>query len=135
MQKANDTSLSLRQIADGLTEMEAGMRFFGLKTCDTCRKALKAIRVAGLEVEVIDVRADGVAAADRRAMVAAFGEKAINRASATWRGLSEAERAAPVADLIAAHPTLIKRPVIDRAGVWTQGWSAPVAESVLGPNA
>ncbi len=51
------------------------MRFFGLKTCDTCRKALKAL--AGREVTVIDVRADGVSDGDRAAILAAFGEGAI----------------------------------------------------------
>ena len=35
------------------------MRFFGLKTCDTCRKALKSLAEAGMSPEVIDVRKDG----------------------------------------------------------------------------
>lgn len=107
------------------------MRFFGLKTCDTCRKALRSIEAAGIVPEVIDVRADGVSAADRAAMVAAFGDKVINRASTTWRGLSETERAADPATLIAAHPTLIKRPVIERGGRWHQGWSAAVQAEIL----
>ena len=108
------------------------MRFFGLKTCDTCRKALKALAEAGITPEVIDVRADGVDASDRAAMVAAFGDKVINRASTTWRGLSEAEREAAAADLIAAHPTLIKRPVIEVDGTWHQGWSKTVQAENLG---
>ena len=105
------------------------MRFFGLKTCDTCRKALKAL--AGQEVEVIDVRADGVSDADRTAMIAAFGDKVLNTQSTTWRGLSEAERAQGVDALIAAHPTLIKRPVIENDGQWYQGWTA-ATQTALG---
>lgn len=108
------------------------MRFFGLKTCDTCRKALRALEEAGIRPEVIDVRADGVSAADRAAMVAAFGEKVINRGSTTWRGLSDDEKMADPALLIAAHPTLIKRPVIERDGQWTQGWSKAVQAEILG---
>lgn len=108
------------------------MRFFGLKTCDTCRKALKAMRDKGLEVTVIDVRADGISANDQKAIVAAFGDATLNRASTTWRGLSDAEKAGDVAVLLAAHPTLMKRPVIDNNGVWTIGWKPDVQKQVLG---
>ena len=72
-----------RATAQATIKKEAKMRFFGLKTCDTCRKALKALGEAGITPEVIDVRADGVSEADRAAMVAAFGDKVINRASTT----------------------------------------------------
>ncbi len=108
------------------------MRFFGLKTCDTCRKARKAIEAAGLPLDYIDVRADGVPPADVARIVAQFGDKAINRASTTWRGLSEADRTGDPVDLLAAHPTLMKRPVIDNDGVWTLGWKPDVAAQVLG---
>ncbi len=104
------------------------MRFFGLKSCDTCRKALKAL--AGQEVEVIDVRADGVSDADRAAMVAAFGETVINKRSTTWRGLSQAEQALDLDTLLIQHPTLLKRPVIDMNGVWYQGWTDDVKQAV-----
>ncbi|MBO6855073.1 MAG: arsenate reductase [Marivivens sp.] len=108
------------------------MRVFALKTCDTCRKALKAMREAGLEPEVIDVRADGVPDADRAAILDAFGEAALNKASATWRGLVEAEKAQPAATLLAAHPTLMKRPVIEKDGQWYLGWKADVQAAVIG---
>jgi arsenate reductase-like glutaredoxin family protein len=108
------------------------MRFIGLKTCDTCRKALRAISEAGLPVDVTDVRADGLSEADIAAIVAAFGDKAINRASTTWRGLSADEQGQDVATLLAAHPTLMKRPVIEKDGVWTQGWKTDVQAMVLG---
>lgn len=105
------------------------MRFFGLKTCDTCRKALKAL--ADRDFSVIDVRADGVSDADRAAILAAFGEGAINTRSTTWRGLSESERAATPDALLAAHPTLMKRPVIEHNGTWYQGWT-PTTRAALG---
>jgi arsenate reductase-like glutaredoxin family protein len=108
------------------------MRFFGLKSCDTCRKAVKAIRDKGLEVAVTDVRADGIDPQDQAAIVAAFGDATLNRASTTWRGLSDAEKASDVATLLAAHPTLMKRPVIENDGIWTIGWKPDVQKQVLG---
>ncbi len=108
------------------------MRFFGLKTCDTCRKALKSLAAAGHTPEVIDVRADGISPTDLEAIIAAFEDKAINRASTTWRGLSEAERLQEPAVLLAANPTLMKRPVIEKDGRWTIGWKADVQALYLG---
>lgn len=105
------------------------MRFFGLKTCDTCRKALKVL--ADREVEVIDVRADGVSAQDRAAILAAFGAAALNTRSTTWRALSDAERAQDPDTLLAAHPTLMKRPVVEMNGTWYQGWT-PATRAALG---
>jgi arsenate reductase-like glutaredoxin family protein len=107
------------------------MRFFGLKTCDTCRKALSALRETGHQPLVIDVRADGIAPSDLAAMLAALGDGAVNKSSATWRALSEEERRAPGAELIAAHPTLLKRPVIEAGGVWHQGWSPAVQRALM----
>lgn len=104
------------------------MRFFGLKTCDTCRKALKAL--GDRDVTVIDVRADGVSDTDRAAMVAAFGETVINKRSTTWRGLSVAEQALDLETLLKKHPTLLKRPVIDLNGVWYQGWTEDVRQAL-----
>lgn len=102
------------------------MRFFGLKTCDTCRKALSVLRERGHAPEVIDVRADGVTEADLAAVVEAFGAAAVNRSSTTWRGLSDAERDLPVGTLLGRYPTLMKRPVIEREGHWTIGWDKAV---------
>ena len=108
------------------------MRFFGLKSCDTCRKALKALAASGHTPEVIDVRADGISDDDRATSGATFGDAAINRASTTWRGLSDAEKAGDPAALLAAHPTLMKRPVIEVDGIWTIGWKADVQAKYLG---
>jgi arsenate reductase-like glutaredoxin family protein len=107
------------------------MRFIGLKSCDTCRKALKALQAAGHAPVVVDVRADGLSEADIDAIVANFPEKALNRASTTWRGLTDAEKQSDPKVLLAAHPTLMKRPVIHADG-WTIGWDKTVQAKWLG---
>lgn len=108
------------------------MKVFSLKSCDTCRKALKSLAEAGFQPEVVDVRKDGLCDADRAAIIAQFGDAAINRSSTTWRGLTEAEKQSDPAALLAAHPTLMKRPVIQTADGWTIGWKADVQSQYLG---
>ncbi|EET46765.1 arsenate reductase family protein [Thalassobium sp. R2A62] len=105
------------------------MRFFGLKTCDTCKKALKALD--GQSFDAFDVRADGVNPTDLAAAHGQLGAALMNTRSTTWRGLDEAARDRDPLELLAEHPTLIKRPLIERDGVWTVGWTADVQKTVL----
>ncbi len=91
---------------------------YGLKNCDTCRKAMKWLAAKGIEHRLHDVRADGVTSDQISAWTSALGwEAVLNRRSTTWRQIPEADRAgldeARAVALMAAHPTLIKRPVID----------------------
>lgn len=106
------------------------MRLYGLKNCDTCRKALKALQAQG-EVDYTDVRADGVSADDLERFFAAFGDALLNTRSTTWRGLSDAEKQAEPLKLLAEHPTLMKRPVIDKDGKLYLGWGKDVQAELL----
>ncbi len=108
------------------------MKFYGLKTCDTCRKAEKALRAKGFAPELVDVRGDGLAKDELRRFLGQFGEDLLNRRSTTWRGLSETERAGDPLALLAAHPTLMKRPVIDTGDALYLGWGKEVQNSLLG---
>jgi len=99
---------------------------FGLKACDTCRKAQRALSGAGHDVLLHDVRADPVPRATLAGWLAQFGPDLVNRKSTTWRGLSDDDRARDPIDLLAAHPALMKRPVIVADGTAHLGWSAPV---------
>lgn len=103
-----------------------------LKTCDTCRKALKALAAAGFSPRVVDVRADGVTPEDLARFYAAFGPALINRRSTTWRGLDDAARAGDPIALLTAHPTLMKRPVLETDdGALHLGWDKAVQAAVL----
>lgn len=107
------------------------MRFIGLKTCDTCCKAQKALQAAGYDLQMTDVRADGLSDADIAQIVEKFPAKAINKASTTWRGLSDAEKESDPKALLRDHPTLMKRPVIID-GDWTIGWDKATQAKWLG---
>lgn len=97
------------------------MRIYGLKACDTCRKAARV-----LGAELADIRATPLEPAQIIAFLAAFGEDLLNKRSTTWRGLSEDERAMDSVTLIAAHPAVMKRPVIEKDGALTLGWTKDV---------
>lgn len=109
------------------------MKFFGLKSCDTCRKAQKALTEAGYDLTVQDVRTDGLGAATIARFLEAFSDDLVNRRSTTWRGLSEADRARDPATLLAENPTLMKRPVIETDdGTLHLGWGKDVQSALLG---
>ena len=113
------------------------MKFYGLKTCDTCRKARKELDAAGMTYDYIDVRADGVDAATLTKWVAAHGRKTVlNTRSTTWRALGDDIKAldtdADALALMIAHPTLIKRPVIEQGGESFVGWSKANQAAILG---
>lgn len=105
---------------------------FGLKTCDTTRKALKDIEKAGRTAQFSDLREAPLDAATRAGVLAQLGETAINRASTTWRGLSDTEKARSVSELLADHPTLYRRPLIRSGGRWFCGWRPEVQKALLG---
>ncbi|MEP1933406.1 MAG: ArsC/Spx/MgsR family protein [Paracoccaceae bacterium] len=98
------------------------MNLYGLKNCDTCRKALKSMPDASL----VDVRKDGVPFATLKQAYQQFGAALINTRSTTWRGLSDIERAQPPLELLAAHPTLMKRPLIAAGDALYLGWDNQV---------
>ena len=111
---------------------KTALDFYGLKSCDSCRKAQKALLAQGVALNVVDVRSDGLPPAKLQEFADALGDALINRKSTTWRGLSEAERAGDSVALLAAHPTLMKRPVIEHQGQLYLGWGEDVQKALLG---
>lgn len=95
------------------------MRLYGLKNCDTCRKALKSLKNA----ELVDVRAQGVPDPVMSAAYEKFGKALLNTRSTTWRELDENQRARPALELLADHPTLMKRPLIEDEDTLYLGWT------------
>ena len=103
------------------------MRVFGLKTCDTCRKATKRLP----DATFVDVRTEGLPDDVPDDALDALGDALLNTRSTTWRGLSDDDRARPVRDLLKAHPALMKRPLIEVNGRFLLGWGADT-QSALG---
>ena len=104
------------------------MEVYGLRTCDSCRKAKKALEGAGRAFEMRDVREDGVPKGVLEQAEAQFGAALMNTRSTTWRGLDAQARCLPVLQLIEAHPTLMKRPLIVEGAQMTLGWGPEAQE-------
>lgn len=112
------------------------MKFYGLKTCDTCRKAKKELSAAGKVFEGVDVRADGVSKAQLIEWTDKLNwQKLLNTRSTTWRGLSDDEKSdldrSQAICLMSNYPTLIKRPVIEIGEKLYVGWTPATKEAVL----
>ena len=110
---------------------------YGIKNCDTCRKALKWLSAEGIEHTFHDFRVDGLDPADVSRWAAAAGwEKLLNRRGTTWRNLPDADRdgvdAAKAEALMAGNPTLIKRPVFDGGTDIVVGFGAPEQKALKG---
>lgn len=94
------------------------MILYGLKNCDSCRNALKALPNAELQ----DVSVTPVPEEILDRALNQFGEKLLNTRSTTWRGLKDEERAQEPKTLLVEHPKLMKRPLIDTGKGLYLGW-------------
>jgi arsenate reductase len=106
---------------------------YGIPNCDKVRAARRWFATQGMEVRFHDFRRDGVTAALlERFLGHADWERLLNRTSPTWRALPEERRALvqTEADAIAVmleHPTLIRRPVVERDGTIEIGFRPPAS--------
>ena len=107
------------------------MILYGIPTCDTCKKAMKALEAAGHAVTFRDVRRDPLSEAEIARLVAEFGDRLINKQSTTYRGFSDFLRESEADAQIAAQPTVMKRPVIEADGKLYLGWDDAVQAAVL----
>jgi len=91
---------------------------YGIKNCDTVAKARKWLEARGQAYDFHDYKAVGIDRATLEGWVQEHGwETVLNRAGTTFRKLDEAERQNLDADkamaLMQAHPSMIKRPILD----------------------
>ena len=91
---------------------------YGIKNCDTVKKARKWLEGHDIEYSFHDFREDGLERAQVEQWLAALGwETLVNRRSTSWKGVPQDQRdAMDDSSALAAimdQPTLIKRPLLD----------------------
>lgn len=110
--------------------MTKDVTLYGLEKCSTCKKARDALTDAGWQVSFRDVQAAPLDAEERARIIAEFDDKIINRASLTWRGMSEEARAMDPVEMLAQHPSVMKRPAIVAGDLRLKGWTANVKRAL-----
>lgn len=110
--------------------MSKSLEMFGLAHCSTCQKAIAALEEQGWTVAFRDVQKEPLSEDERRKLSTTFGDKIINRASLTWRGMSDDERAADPVAMMGAKPSVMKRPAILAGETHLLGWTANVKRAL-----
>jgi len=107
--------------------MAMSVTIYGIKNCDTMKKAFTWLQENGLDYVFHDYKAKGVDRADLQRWCAAAGwEKVLNRAGTTFRKLPDEAKAgldeARAIDLLLEQPSMIKRLVLDVDGTLEIGF-------------
>lgn len=102
---------------------------YGIKNCDTVKKARRWLEQHGIDYRFHDVREDGLAPQQVAQWLQSLGwETLLNRRSTSWKALQAEQREAMDNTLaqsaILEHPTLIKRPLLDIGHELHCGFSA-----------
>jgi Spx/MgsR family transcriptional regulator len=101
---------------------------YGIKNCDTVKKARRWLETQQIEYTFHDFRVDGLT----KDMLKDFlkhveWETLLNKRGTTWRKLSENQKQGisnqKAIALMHDNPTLIKRPVLNHKGVYLIGFS------------
>ncbi|AQQ68081.1 ArsC family reductase [Microbulbifer agarilyticus] len=108
---------------------------YGIKNCDTVKKARKWLEQNAVEYRFHDFREDGMNTVPLTSWLEQFGwEQVLNRRSTSWRALDDAQKDAmdntSAAALANETPTLIKRPVLTKGGDILFGFKADTYASI-----
>jgi len=102
---------------------------YGIKNCDTMKKARKWLDERGIEYAFHDYKKDGITEKQLKLWSKAAGwEKILNKAGTTFRKLPDADKAAltegKAISLMLEQPSMIKRPVLDIGGKYLVGFKS-----------
>ena len=91
---------------------------YGIKNCDTVKKARRWLEANGVDYQFHDVRSDGLEQSDLKTWLKTLDwEALLNRRGTTWRKLPEAAREninqASAMKIMLENPAIIKRPVLE----------------------
>ena len=110
---------------------------YGIKNCDTVKKARKWLENNAVTYHFHDLRHDGIEQSDLQQWIDNVGwEVLLNTRSTTWRQLGDRDKTAVDANkalsLMLENPTLIKRPVLVQGKTVLVGFKDTVYQKALG---
>jgi arsenate reductase len=109
---------------------------YGIKNCDTMKKARAWLDAEQVTYVFHDYKKDGIERARLEGWAQQAGwETLLNRAGLTFRALPEADKAAltpkKAVALMAAQPSMIRRPVLDLGGKLLVGFKPDLYEKAF----
>ena len=109
---------------------------YGIKNCDSVKKARSWLETRHIEYRFHDYRNDGLDAALLQSFIARLGlETVLNQRSTSWRQLSAEQQRdltlEKAVSLMLNTPTLIKRPVLDTGDKLIIGFKADYYQTEL----
>ena len=112
------------------------IKVYGIKNCDTMKKAFAWLTENGVAYEFTDYKKAGVAAAKLPEWTAKAGwETLLNTKGLMWRKLTPEQKAdvdeAKALSLMTEYPSLIKRPVLEAGDRLLVGFSPENYQSLL----
>jgi arsenate reductase (glutaredoxin) len=113
------------------------LSLYGIKNCDTVKKARAWLDAEGAPYEFHDYKTEGADRARLAAWAKEVGwEVLLNRAGTTFRALPDADKQnlteRKALALMAAQPSLIKRPVLETGGRILVGFKPEIYAEALG---
>ncbi len=117
--------------------MSKSVTIYGIKNCDTMKKARAWLDEHGITYTFHDYKAAGIDRTRLEAWAKSVGwETLLNRSGTTFRGLPESARegidAAKAIALMLAQPAMIKRPVLDIGGRLLVGFKPESYAAAIG---
>jgi arsenate reductase (glutaredoxin) len=109
----------------------AAITIYGIKNCDTMKKARAWLDSEGIPYSFHDYKSDGIAKEKLKRWCDEVGwETLLNRAGTTFRKLPESDREGlnerKALALMSAQPSMIKRPVLDLNGKLLVGFKPEI---------
>lgn len=116
------------------------MILYGIRNCDTVKKARAWLDAAGVAYDFHDYKTAGIDEARLGGWARELGwEKLLNRAGTTFRKLPEADKQgldeAKAVALMLARPSMIRRPVLDLGPSRVVGFGEDLYEAAFAGRA
>jgi arsenate reductase len=114
-----------------------GATVYGIKACDTMKKARAWLEAKGVPYAFHDYKTAGIAPEKLAEWSKEVGwETLLNKAGTTFRGLPEADKQgideAKAIRLMTANPSMIKRPVLEHGGRLLVGFKPAAYQAEFG---
>ncbi|WP_127493506.1 arsenate reductase [Acinetobacter calcoaceticus] len=113
------------------------LKIYGIKNCNSMKKAFDALQAKGLNYDFHDYKKQGINADTLKIWLKEIGQDTVlNKKGTTWRKLSEEEQTHALSsednliEALIAQPSLIKRPVLQTSQGFIVGFDEATYQNI-----